>query len=88
MTIEVNAQGELPLIEVDPVRIREVMTNLLSNALRHTPSGGSVIVSVAAPPRGSESRIPDPGSRIVVEVRDCGSGMAPEAIARAFDRFY
>jgi signal transduction histidine kinase len=88
VTIEVSVPDELPLIEIDPVRIREVIANLLSNALRHTPSGGSVIVRVAAPPHGSETRIPHPESRIVVEVRDTGSGMTPEAIARAFDRFY
>jgi two-component system OmpR family sensor kinase/two-component system sensor histidine kinase BaeS len=88
VTLEVNSPDELPLIEIDPVRIREVMTNLLSNALRHTPSGGSVIVRVAAWPRGSESRVPQLESRIVVEVCDTGRGMTPDAIARAFDRFY
>jgi signal transduction histidine kinase len=55
-----------------------VITNLLSNALRHTPAGGSVVVRVASHPSGALS----------VEVRDSGSGMTPEAIARAFDRFY
>jgi signal transduction histidine kinase len=88
VTIRVNAPAELPLIELDPVRIREVMTNLLSNALRHTPAGGSVDVRLATPPRGSESGRSSPVSRILVEVCDTGSGMTQEAIARAFDRFY
>jgi signal transduction histidine kinase len=82
VTLDVDAPTGVPPIEIDPVRIREVMTNLLSNALRHTPAGGSVHLGV------SESRIPNPESRITVEVRDTGSGMTPEELAHAFDRFY
>jgi len=78
VTLEVEAPHDLPLIEIDPVRVREVITNLLSNALRHTPAGGSVAVRVAAAPNDALS----------VEVRDTGIGMTPDAIARAFDRFY
>jgi signal transduction histidine kinase len=78
VTLEVDAPDDLPPIAIDPVRIREVMTNLLSNALRHTPPGGSVVVRIAATSSGP----------IDVDVRDTGSGMTPEAIARAFDRFY
>jgi signal transduction histidine kinase len=78
VTLEVDAPDDLPPIEIDPVRIREVITNLLSNALRHTPPGGSALVRVASRPSGALS----------VDVRDTGSGMTPEAIARAFDRFY
>ena len=42
-----TAAADLPLIEIDPLRIREVLTNLLSNALRHTPPGGRVSVGAA-----------------------------------------
>jgi signal transduction histidine kinase len=65
------------MIDLDPVRIREVLTNLLSNALQHTSSGGSVSVSVSAT---TES--------VHVSVRDTGEGMAPEQVVRIFDRFY
>jgi signal transduction histidine kinase len=78
VALAVDAPDDLPLIEIDPVRIREVITNVLANALRHTPPGGSALVRVAATASGGMS----------VEVRDTGSGMTPEAIARAFDRFY
>ena len=64
-------------VDLDPVRIREVLTNLLSNALRHTAAGGSVTVSVS-----------DRGGSAAVIVRDAGEGMSPEEVARAFDRFY
>ena len=65
-------------LTVDPIRIREVLTNLLSNALRHTPAGGSILLRVAAATDG--------GARI--EVRDTGTGMTPAEVERAFDRFH
>jgi signal transduction histidine kinase len=65
------------VLDVDPVRIRQVLSNLLSNALRHTPAGRAVTVSVAAA-----------GSGFAVAVADAGEGMPPEDVARIFDRFY
>jgi two-component system OmpR family sensor kinase/two-component system sensor histidine kinase BaeS len=63
--------------EVDPVRIREVLINLLSNALRHTPAGGTVMVRIAT----------DAGN-VSVRVQDSGAGMSADDLARAFDRFH
>lgn len=68
---------ETAVVDVDPVRMREVLTNIVSNALHHSRSGGSVIVSV------SQTR-----ENIALVVRDDGEGMAPEEVARIFDRFY
>ena len=76
--LEVDAPDHLPSIDADAVRIREVIGNLLSNALRHTPAGGAVVVRLAAGASGGVS----------VDVHDTGLGMSPEEIARAFDRFY
>ncbi len=45
--LQINATGDLPEIDVDPQRIAQVLTNLVSNALRHTPDGGMVVLSVA-----------------------------------------
>jgi signal transduction histidine kinase len=63
-------------IDADAVRVREVMVNLVTNALRYTPAGGSVAIEV----RGA-------GDRVEVTVRDTGSGIAPEAVDGIFDRF-
>jgi len=82
VSVAVDAPASVQPIEIDPVRVREVLSNLVSNALRHTPVGGSIHVRVG------ESRIANPASAVVVEVQDTGSGMTPEEIARAFDRFY
>ena len=78
VTVAVDAPPELPSAEVDPIRVREVIANLLSNALRHTPAGGSIVVHVGA----------TSGAAIQVEVRDTGAGMTPDEVARAFDRFH
>jgi signal transduction histidine kinase len=66
----------LNAIDVDPVRIGEVLANLLSNAVRHTPSGGSVVVS-AEPV----------GDKVAFEVSDSGPGIPPEVLPHVFDRF-
>jgi two-component system, OmpR family, sensor histidine kinase BaeS len=75
--VDVGAEGVAPLeADVDPVRVREIMTNLVANALRHTPAGGSVRLSVRAD-----------GDKAVIEVRDTGEGIPAGQLARVFDRY-
>jgi signal transduction histidine kinase len=64
-------------VSADPVRLREVLTNLLSNALRHTPVGHAVNVSIV-----------DRLNEVAITVADAGEGMSPEQLAHMFDRFY
>lgn len=61
---------------VDPVRIREVLTNVIANALRYTPRDGAVTVGLRAR-----------DELIEVRVRDTGSGVAPDVLPHMFDRF-
>ncbi|MGQ9815756.1 MAG: sensor histidine kinase, partial [Candidatus Roseilinea sp.] len=61
----------------DPDRLAQILRNLLSNAIRHTPAGGRV--TLAAAPAGA---------MVEVNVRDTGPGMTVEEAARVFDRFY
>jgi len=77
IAIRVDVPAELPLVEVDPLRIREVLSNLLSNAIRHAGSGGAV--SFAVEPLGD---------RIVVRVADTGPGISPQDLPKIFDRFH
>jgi signal transduction histidine kinase len=65
-------------IEIDPVRIREVLSNLVSNALRHTAPGGAVTIDVT--PREARG--------LTVAVRDTGAGMTREEAKQIFQRFY
>lgn len=76
--LTVHGSSSAAPVPVDPLRIREVLTNLLANALRHTPARGSVDVRVGALPAGG----------VLVDVTDTGSGMTAEEIERAFDRFH
>jgi signal transduction histidine kinase len=78
---EIKVTLDLPaeplLATVDSARIKQVLLNLLSNALRHTPRGGSI--SIHAAKAGEEVR---------VAVRDSGEGIAAEHLAHIFERFY
>jgi len=75
--VETTVAGEVPTVDVDALRIREVLMNLLANAVRHSPKGAVVEVSAAANPRD-----------VVVRVADRGPGIAPDDLPHVFDRFY
>jgi signal transduction histidine kinase len=65
-------------VEADPVRLRQVLANLVENAILHTGAGGSVILGAR----------PEPGGGALLEVRDTGEGISPEALPHIFDRFH
>ncbi len=75
--LEIEAEEGLPEVGVDPDRIGQVLDNLLSNALHHTPQGGTIRLSARALDRGVELR-----------VADNGPGIAPETLPHVFERFY
>jgi len=77
VVLTATASDDLPEIEVDPPRIRQVIANLVSNALRHTPRGGRVTVSAA-----------HDDAQVTLAVTDTGSGMDADTAKRAFDRFW
>ncbi len=69
--------AQLPELSVDPTRIRQALFNLLSNALRHTPSDGEILVA------GNQAK-----GEVVLSVKDSGEGLLPDQLAAVFDRFY
>jgi two-component system sensor histidine kinase BaeS len=79
VTVEARIDDDLPLLDVDPVRTREILSNLVANALRYTPRGGAVTLHGAV----------EPGrDRVRLSVHDTGSGIAPDLLPHVFDRFW
>ncbi|MBK8987608.1 MAG: HAMP domain-containing histidine kinase [Chloroflexi bacterium] len=78
--LAVVASPHLPPAHVDPARLRQVLSNLVSNALRHTPTGGHITL------RADPSTAKPDGLQL--SVTDTGSGISPEDLPHIFDRFY
>ena len=77
VALRVRLQKALPPLWADEQRLSQVLGNLLENALRHTPSGGSVEVNCVRD-----------GDRLRIAVADTGEGIAAEHVNRVFERFY
>ena len=75
--LRVRAPLDLPRPAIDPVRIEQVIRNLVDNAVKFSPSSGTIDISAARH-----------GSEIVVTVKDDGPGVAPEYHDRVFERFF
>jgi signal transduction histidine kinase len=74
--LRVEAPNDLPLVELDPLRIRQVLGNLVANALRYAPSGSEVLIAAERSTAG-----------VRLSVVDHGPGVDPEVLPRLFDRF-
>jgi two-component system sensor histidine kinase BaeS len=84
VAIETGIEDDLPLLDVDPVRIREVLANLVANAVRHTPSAGRIAIearrTAGAGPRAASDTV-------AIVVRDTGPGIDPDLLPHVFERF-
>ncbi|MFD3655228.1 sensor histidine kinase [Streptomyces sp. NPDC058620] len=88
LTVALTAGREpLPALDADPVRLRQAVGNLVSNAVRHTPPGGKVTLRAYATVPGDAGEGAE-GEAVVVEVADTGSGIEPEDLPYVFDRFW
>ncbi|ADB77206.1 sensor histidine kinase [Geodermatophilus obscurus] len=81
--------SEVPVVLGDEARLRQVLGNLVTNALVHTPPTAPVTVTVSDEPAAGDGPADgDDGGVVVLRVADEGPGMAPEDAARVFERFY
>lgn len=77
VTLAVSAAPDLPPLDVDPQRMQQVLGNLVSNSLRHTPAGGRIELEAV--------RV---DGHVRISVADSGAGIAPEELQHVFDRFW
>ncbi|RDI94498.1 HAMP domain-containing protein [Meiothermus sp. QL-1] len=77
ITLEFKLPSQPVLVQADPDRLAQVVGNLLTNALAHTPEGGRIELEVQAE-----------AAHATLRVRDSGPGIPEEALARVFDRFF
>lgn len=75
--IEKRIQKNLPLVNIDPIRINQVLNNLIGNAIKFTPKNGRIIVEASLYPK-----------EIRVSVADTGIGIPKDALNKVFDKFY
>lgn len=83
IALKVGATNPPPVVIGDEARLRQVLSNLLANALKYTPDDSPVTVTVGT---GFGERLGGPA--VIVTVADRGPGLSPEAAARVFERFY
>ena len=76
LELKTEAGPDLPALDVDRVRIGEVLANLLANAVRHTPRGGAIRLSTTSDPEG-----------VAFAVADTGEGIPADELSHVFDRF-
>lgn len=77
VTFDLDIEQHLPPIRVDTERMAQVLDNLMTNSLRYTPAGGKITL-----------RLRREQNRLLMQVEDTGSGIAPEDLPRVFNRFY
>jgi len=77
ISLNYHPPDEIPPIQADPARIRQVLHNLLANALRHTPSGGRIDIDIRAL-----------DETLSITIKDSGEGIAPTHLKQVFERFY
>lgn len=75
--LQLKVEGIIPSITVDPLRVGQILSNLLENALRHTPKEGSVFLNIT-----------NTGGAVSFTIHDTGEGIAPHQLPHIFERLY
>ncbi len=89
ITLNMKLLEDMPPVEADPDSARQIMSNLLGNAIKSTPAGGVIEVSTAIEGDNNTSSSEEESPAFLkVSIRDSGGGIAPKDLDRVFERFY
>ena len=83
LSLSMELPAHLPEIRSDPARVLQVLGNLISNAVKYTPTGGQITVSINL----NDGAAPNASELIEIAVIDTGPGIAPENLTRVFQEF-
>lgn len=89
ITLNMDIPEDMPPVEADPDSVRQIMNNLLGNAIKSTPVGGVIGISTSI--HEDNGKAPEEGEMttyLKVAIRDSGGGIADKDLERVFDRFY
>ncbi len=89
ITLDMNVPEDIPPVEADPDSVRQIMSNLLGNAIKSTPAGGSIEISTTIHEENGDSPLAaELMAFLMISIKDSGGGIAEKDLDRVFERFY
>lgn len=88
LTLHCEVPEQLPLVNIDSRALREVLNNLIDNALKYTPAGGEIYIQVQSHPFSNLALSDERRHQQAIVIADTGPGIPPEDLSHLFERHY